>query len=646
MEKLRQSRTSAKSEELPAMPDAVFAVSSGPGLPGFEELREAIKQSISDRAAFPDVGAQFPRSYMVLRDEVRMARAAGERPIMEWDEYREKLARPAGIADDGALSTATDLMHTLGELLHYADTEELASTVFPNPSFLIDMMKYVIRHDHEEALRPDPAFVDDMTPATFTEAKQNFLRRGILSHRLLRRMWAPLDLSDLQFERLVQLLEQFEIALGLPDDGVEPRLLVPSFLRDPLPVGAGGAWPAECPADTYEVTRLVDLGNFVPDCFMQRLQVPLCSLLSGRDRSRFACDGAMIVSGKSRLLVRISMTTLEIAVRAKDATTAWRKLLVDALPRVVSVLKKWPAVAFDVWAPWRLASGETRLFLVSSLSERQNGRDHAGVAALSEAWTDALTSAREITDASSAALWTVSSHEVRARDAGPLGRRARAVIRPARPTGTGVGRGGAPERQRGERERARERGRSRERRTGDRAAPSRDRESGRGDRSVSRVRRHPFCNSALLFLPHALSFYPCTTRRPQTGRDEGAGRHRPRRQRAARAGADAASSNPARARAPSSLCPAEARARAARPARRTRAARRTAAAASSRSHARITTPPAAASRAESAARPAAAGRRRGARRRRGRAAAARAAARRGVARRRRRRRSRRPCGTT
>ena len=137
MEKLRQRRTSAKSEELPPMPNDVFAVSSGPGLPGFEELREAIKQSISDRAAFPDVGAQFPRSYMVLRDEVRMARAAGERPIMEWDEYREKLARPAGITDDGALSTATDLMHTLGELLHYADTEELASTVFPNPSFLI-----------------------------------------------------------------------------------------------------------------------------------------------------------------------------------------------------------------------------------------------------------------------------------------------------------------------------------------------------------------------------------------------------------------------------------------------------------------------------------------------------------------------------
>ena len=33
------------------------------------------------------------------------------------------------------------------------------------------MMKYVIRHDHEEALRMDPAFVDGMTPAQFGEAR-------------------------------------------------------------------------------------------------------------------------------------------------------------------------------------------------------------------------------------------------------------------------------------------------------------------------------------------------------------------------------------------------------------------------------------------------------------------------------------------
>ena len=246
------------------------------------------------------------------------------------------------------------------------------------------MMKYVIRHDHEEALRMDPAFVDGMTPAQFGEAKQNFLRRGILSHRLLRRMWAPLGLSDSQFERLVQLLEQFEIALGLPDDGSEPRLLVPSFLREPLPEGA---WPRDCTADMREAIHLFDLGNFVPDCFMQRLLVPLCALLSSRDRSRFSCDGAVIRSGRSRLLVRLKQTTLEVAVRAKDEATAWRTMHSDALPRVVSVLSQWPSVAYDIWVPWTLRSGEKRLFSVKDLwAERRRGNETVDVAAFSEAW--------------------------------------------------------------------------------------------------------------------------------------------------------------------------------------------------------------------------------------------------------------------
>ena len=141
-----------------------------------------------------------------------------------------------------------------------------------------------------------------------------------------------------------------------------------------------------------EAVRLFDLGNFVPDCFMQRLLVPLCSLLSGRDRSRFSCDGAVIVSGRSRFLVRLTMTTLEVAVRAKDDATAWRTMHVDALPRICEVLKQWPALAFDVWAPHKLKSGETHLFPVKHLwRERNQGCDHVS-SDISEPW-NVLTSA-------------------------------------------------------------------------------------------------------------------------------------------------------------------------------------------------------------------------------------------------------------
>ena len=78
-----------------------------------DELRAAIKSTISDRAAFPDVGAQIPRNYVALRDNVRAVRAAGKQPIMEWEEYRDTLAQPVGLEDKAALLSATALMHRL-----------------------------------------------------------------------------------------------------------------------------------------------------------------------------------------------------------------------------------------------------------------------------------------------------------------------------------------------------------------------------------------------------------------------------------------------------------------------------------------------------------------------------------------------------
>ena len=77
-------------------------------------------------------------------------------PLVSWQEH-QRVGQFSGINDDGTLRTATALMHCLGELLHFSGTvdAELQDTVFLAPSFLVDMMKYVIRHDHDESLRFD-----------------------------------------------------------------------------------------------------------------------------------------------------------------------------------------------------------------------------------------------------------------------------------------------------------------------------------------------------------------------------------------------------------------------------------------------------------------------------------------------------------
>ena len=91
------------------MPAELFAVSSGPGLPGFEELRSAIKHSISDPKEFPELGKAIPCSYMVLRDNLRAVRAAGLKPMMEWEEYAAELAEPAKLAREDDLIPATNM---------------------------------------------------------------------------------------------------------------------------------------------------------------------------------------------------------------------------------------------------------------------------------------------------------------------------------------------------------------------------------------------------------------------------------------------------------------------------------------------------------------------------------------------------------
>ena len=93
-------------------------------------------------------------------------------------------------------------------------------------------MMNMIRHDHEEALKRDPTI---MTSST---SNFNFAKRvscaSAFSHRLLRRMWAPLKLSDSQFARLVTLLEHSR-SRRRGSTRTRSTLLVSSFLHEPLP---------------------------------------------------------------------------------------------------------------------------------------------------------------------------------------------------------------------------------------------------------------------------------------------------------------------------------------------------------------------------------------------------------------------------
>jgi hypothetical protein len=85
-------------------------------------------------------------------------------------------------------------------------------------TWLIDVMKYVIRHDHFEALQFEMTVApchDMKSRRQFQEAKSNFINRGVLSLSLFSYIWAPLQLSTSAFEKLLEIMEQFEIIVRL-----------------------------------------------------------------------------------------------------------------------------------------------------------------------------------------------------------------------------------------------------------------------------------------------------------------------------------------------------------------------------------------------------------------------------------------------
>jgi hypothetical protein len=241
-------------------------------------------------------------------------------------------------------------------------------------------MKYVIRHDHDESLRYDETISDGLSPAAFRVAKRDFLQRGVLSKRMLERIWVPLQLSAEVFDVLVSVLEQFDIALPLSNADSEPCLLVPSFLRDVLP---STAWPHKCPDGELEGSRVIELGAFAPQGLMQRLQVPLFSIVSRYSDSFFSKDGLVVPTGGGVvLLVRedivaisnVKQHVLSISARGKDVEKLWRNLKIT-IQMVTSVLRQWPGLSYDIWIPWRLSANDMVYFELRMVAARRRSGD-------------------------------------------------------------------------------------------------------------------------------------------------------------------------------------------------------------------------------------------------------------------------------
>ena len=284
------------------LPSKAIAVSSAESMLNIDELRESIKQTALDKELFPQMGEKIPRLYEQTRALIREWR--DQTPYCDLGALVDRLRVALELEEkeeeaSGRVHRALDFLHDVGELIMMKTT----GLVFLSLQWLVDVNKQVIRHDHSDALIYEEALQDLMTPNEFKQAKSDLLRRGRLSITLLRWLWRDLKLDDSTFERLVLMLQQFEVAtLSKTTDAHEQgHLLVPAFFPDYLPPSC---WPKDCPENQVQVWRWFEFAESSPAGLIQRLQVNLYSQWPEEEHI-LAKEGMVLMTGMCRMIFKL-----------------------------------------------------------------------------------------------------------------------------------------------------------------------------------------------------------------------------------------------------------------------------------------------------------------------------------------------------
>jgi len=252
------------------LPTTILAVSSK-DLQNFDSLKEQISSSLTEIGPsgkyFPHLDVPVPRSWFQVRRFVRQQSTQKGYECMKLPRYFKLLSEELHINEDTG-RRATKFCHDLGDVLFF-EKEDL---VFLQPSFLIDIFKYVIRHDHKESTYWTEKMLDrNISEEQFNRGKDLLLQKGELEQWLLEILWSRLyeNFSESSImNNLIQLLETFDIGTSIEQKG-QKIISIPEF----QPKNLTRSWPKYKDDNEYEMQRWISVDQKLPHGLLKRIQV-------------------------------------------------------------------------------------------------------------------------------------------------------------------------------------------------------------------------------------------------------------------------------------------------------------------------------------------------------------------------------------
>ncbi|CAH1245006.1 MFHAS1 [Branchiostoma lanceolatum] len=263
----------------PVVYSSVFSVSAITGR-GIEALKQIIRKCAINPKMVPEVTRTLPKSWLVVRDGIRKETM----PVVNVQYFRESLLSlvPSGLIQSQVKVIASYFKET-GDVVYFPDIPGMEDDVILRPSWLVEKLSAVIRHDMEKTLswplegKKDCLRKLGVSKKDFFRMRREVSEKAWLDSRLVKCLWE--EPPETYNRVLMTIIEQFSLGCkvvsmetvqlqdrtssDVPDKATKARaftqkeavkVMFPFYLWNERPVELNQAWPKKCPLTSQEVS--------------------------------------------------------------------------------------------------------------------------------------------------------------------------------------------------------------------------------------------------------------------------------------------------------------------------------------------------------------------------------------------------------
>ena len=323
IEKLNEPSDSSEPRHQIKKDCITFLMTSSKTMKGMEDLKAYLSQrGDGSKLALPTHWSKMYRKLLNKQDEEERYLKL-EAAYSMFKKSLPVTRRVALIGSQDDFELCLHLLHDMGMLIWYHDNANLKDVVFHKIPFIVTVFKCLFRHNLCQHLSLSyetyGKFIE--TEVQFETDKSQFCQTGILSQKLLKCVWEPINLQEEDFDKLVQILRSLDLCYPESEktkvNGSHDILRFPWFVqREDIEGILDKRWPRLLPSGTIQYSLIYGFYHKIPVPLFERLCVRMHShLVSGGHSRKDWRDSVYVQQDDVQILLERRPDSLEPSVQ-------------------------------------------------------------------------------------------------------------------------------------------------------------------------------------------------------------------------------------------------------------------------------------------------------------------------------------------